>query len=100
MTYFKSGSWNCICAVCGKQVKSDEILKRWDGLLVCKSDWESRHILDFFRPTSENISVPFVSPEPEDTFVFVCYLEASQGIADTGEADCARAEISFPELEF
>lgn len=72
--YFKSGSWNAICMVCGVQYKSDEILKRWDGLLVCKNDWEPRHSLDFLRATPERGSVPFVSPEPTDVFVTVPYI--------------------------
>ena len=90
--YYKAGTWNCICQVCGKQVKSDEIVKRWDGLLVCRSDFEPRHSLDFIRAIPERGTVPFVSPEPDDLIIFVCYIEASQGRADVGEADCAITE--------
>ncbi len=96
MSYFKSGTWNVICMVCGREYKSDQILKRWDGLLVCKDDFETRHIADFIRPFSERSDVPFSNPEPEDSFIYVCYIEQSQGIADVGEADCARADITFP----
>lgn len=96
MTYFKSGTWNIICAVCGRQYKSDEILKRWDGVFVCKDDFEVRHVADFIRPTIERSSVPFQNPDSDDTFVYVCYLEQSQGRASVGEADCARADITLP----
>ena len=94
--YYKAGTWNCICEVCGTQVKSDEIIKRWDGRLVCRLCFEPRHSLDFIRAIPDNNTVPFVAPEPTDTFIYVCYLEASQGIADTGQADCARADIVIP----
>lgn len=93
--YYKAGSWNVICAVCGIQYKSDEIRKRWDGLLVCKQDYEDRNILDFTRVKPEMGSVPFSNPDtnsPDSDFIFVCYIEASQGLADTGQADCAQAD--------
>lgn len=90
--YFKSGVWNCICDVCGREYKSNEVRKRWDGLMVCPNDYEDRHILDFIRVPPERGSVPWVAPECDDVFVYVCYLEASQGIADTGQANCARAD--------
>lgn len=73
-TYYKAGEWNVICQSCGKQLKSSEILKRWDGLLVCKNDFEFRHPLDFLKTTAEKSSVPFESPEPTDTFVSVPYI--------------------------
>jgi hypothetical protein len=100
MTYFKSGTWNCICHVCGGQFKSDEILKRWDGHLVCRDDFEVRHIADFLRPITEKNTIPFVSPEPTDSFIYICYLEQSQGRADVGEADCARADITLPMFTY
>lgn len=87
MTYFKSGTWNVICAVCGGEYKSDEILKRWDGLLVCKDDFEVRHVADFIRPITEHSSVPFSNPEPADVFVVVPYrTSAIAGIAVAGIA--------------
>lgn len=95
-SYYKAGTWNCICEVCGSQVKSDEIIKRWDGRLVCRADFEPRHSLDFIRAIPDNNTVPFVAPEGEDVYVFVCYLEYSQGIADLGQADCARADYVLP----
>lgn len=97
-TYYKAGTWNVICQVCGRKYKSDQIRKRWDGLLVCDEDYENRHILDFLRAHPEMGSVPYASQENTDEFIFVCYLEQSQGIADTGTADCARADIVLTHL--
>lgn len=91
--YFKSGSWNVICAVCGVQYKSDQIRKRWDGLLVCSEDYENRNILDFTRVKPEMGSVPFSNPDPiTDTFISVIYVTAYFGAADFGQADYAKAD--------
>lgn len=67
--YFKSGTWNVICDVCGRQYKSDEVMKRWDGLMVCKADFENRHPLDFIRVRNDVHTVPFVRDEGTNTFI-------------------------------
>lgn len=99
MSYFKSGTWNCICQVCGSEYKSDEMVKRWDGLLVCKDDFEVRHSLDFIRAVPERSAVPFTAPEPTDEFIVVPYLQLTQGLADIGGADLALADVSLPGLQ-
>lgn len=97
--YFKAGTWNCICTVCGKQVKSDEIVKRWDGLLVCRDDFEVRHSLDFIRARPEKGMVPFTAPEPTDTFVdVICPYPRQYAMADIGTADCANADRIYTTL--
>lgn len=98
MSYYKAGTWNCICALCGAEFKSDEMIKRWDGVLVCKADFETRHIADFLRAVPEHGSVPFTAPEPEDVFVVVPYLYSRQGQADIGVADLAGADFYNPNL--
>lgn len=90
--YYKPGCWNVVCSVCGVQFKSDEIKKRWDGALVCKDDWEPRHILDFIKPKPERAGVPYAAPEPADTFVTVFYYGLMFGQADIGGADFAQAD--------
>lgn len=39
-TYLRLGDWNAICDVCGQKYKASQLMKRWDGLMVCKEDWE------------------------------------------------------------
>lgn len=80
-----------MCAVCGVKFKSDEIKKRWDGLLVCKEDFENRNILDFTRVKPEMGSVPYSNPEVPDQFIFFCYIDNRLGGADNYTADCMQA---------
>lgn len=61
MTTHRSGSYvyNAICDVCGWQFKSTELRQRWDGYMVCDKDWETRNILDFYRPRNDNHKLPW-----------------------------------------
>lgn len=63
----KLGDWNAICDVCGFKKKASELRKRWDGLMVCEDDWETRHPSDLYRfPTSTESIVPWTKPESSD----------------------------------
>ena len=83
------GVWSAICDVCGFKYKSTELRKRWDGLMVCDDDFETRHPQDFIRTRSERIVPPWTRPEPEDTFSLFCDAWTSSSYADYGTADCA-----------
>lgn len=93
-TYYKAGSWNAVCQSCGFRFKAQQLMKRWDGLMVCEKDYELDHPQKYLRVKPDNQTVPFVSPE-QDSFIFVCDLEGSTGMADMATADCARADISI-----
>lgn len=41
MSYIPGGTYG-ICDVCGFQYRLRELKKRWDGLMVCKSDFDPR----------------------------------------------------------
>ena len=62
-TYHKKGSWNAICDVCGFEFKSHELKQRWDGMRVCKEDWEARHPSDFQRSKAPKAPIPWASPD-------------------------------------
>ena len=79
--YYKAGEWNLICDVCGKKIKAGEAKHRWDGFVVCPSDFEYRHEQDFVRARQDKISVPFSRPIPTLTYTNVSYI-------DTGNAIC------------
>jgi len=64
------GQWNAICDVCGFKFKSGDLRPRWDGIMVCAEDWETRHPSDFQRGVTDDPSVPWTrqdSNADEDT---------------------------------
>lgn len=61
------GQWNAECDVCGFKFKSGDLKERWDGLYVCRDDWEERHPSDFFRARQEDQSTPWTRPEDSIT---------------------------------
>lgn len=91
---WKPGRWSVICDVCGFRYHSDKLKKRWDGLMVCQQDMETRHPQEFLRVQPEKIVPPWVRPESSDTLTYICYLWALSGYADLAEADCARADYA------
>jgi hypothetical protein len=65
-----SGNWNALCDSCGRKFKALDLLKRWDGLMVCQEDWETRHPQTLLKVQREKITVPFVRPYPaQDSYV-------------------------------
>lgn len=85
------GNWKVACHVCGMWHPSSEIKKRWDGLLVCEKDWETRHPQTLIKVRGETAVPSFVSKDPTDSFTLVCDINTSSGYADMGVADCAKA---------
>lgn len=71
--YYKKGDWNCICDVCGFKRKASEMQQRWDGVMVCREDWEPRQPQDFVRGVGDAMAVPFTRPDTPPTFVSVTF---------------------------
>jgi hypothetical protein len=64
------GNWNALCDSCGRKFKALDLKQRWDGLMVCQEDWESRHPQTLLKVQREKIAVPFARPYPAtDTYV-------------------------------
>ena len=85
--YLELGSWNAICDQCGVKRKSSQLTKRWDGLIVCKTEvrpgcYETRHPQDFVRTVVDDQHVAFSRPEPADQFTSVTYVDRSVGVQD------------------
>lgn len=78
--YYKSGEWNVICDCCGFKFKSGQLQKRWDGFMVCKDDWETRHPLDFIKAPNPQQALPWTRPQPDDVFVDVPYIDDDVGV--------------------
>ena len=92
-TWYKPGDWSAICDVCGFKFKASELKKRWDGMYVCKDDFETRHPSDFVHPIRPEPILPWTRPEQTDVFVDAnyCTPEGRQGVAGYGQANCAIA---------
>ena len=60
------GSYSAICDVCGLKYKASELMKRWDGAMVCKWDYETRHPQEFVRAKRDNPVLPFIRPDSTD----------------------------------
>jgi hypothetical protein len=67
-TYVR-GDWKAICDVCGRLYKGSQLRARWDGMMVCKDDWEPRHPQDFVRGVADVQAPPWTRPEPADKFI-------------------------------
>lgn len=93
---YKPGQWKAICDVCGFEFYSSELKKRWDGLMVCSSDFEHDHPQKYLRVKEEYNSVPWTRVEPADTFIFVCYEYGTYAYAGIAEAGCAKAGKNSP----
>lgn len=66
---FVPGDFYRICDVCGFKVRASETRKRWDGLMVCRPDWEPRHPQDGVRGRVDKQRVPNPRPEAPDRFI-------------------------------
>lgn len=87
-TWFKSGSWNAICDICGEKHKAEKLLTRWDGLKTCSACWEVRHPQELIRPIKERNSVPWTRPRPDDLSVNICTLFGVTAVSGQAVAGC------------
>ena len=72
--YYVPGDYNVVCDVCSKKIKAQDAKQRWDGLIVCPSDFEHRHEQDYVRARTDKITVPFTRPIPPLTFTNISYI--------------------------
>jgi hypothetical protein len=66
--YIRGDFWR-VCDVCGFDYRASQTSKRWDGLIVCREDFEPRHPQDFVRGRIDRQNVP--NPRPEGVPVFI-----------------------------
>lgn len=97
-TYFSSGKWNIICDVCGFKFKSNEVKRRWDGLIVCQNDFEHDHPQKFIRVKADGLPVSPIRERPEEVFAAFCDVYTIQSVADVGTADCMLAGYYNPSV--
>ena len=68
-TYYKKGSHNIICDVCGGKFKFDQVKKDWRGLVVCSHDFENDHPQKYIRVRESGLAVTEIRNRPTDVFV-------------------------------
>lgn len=78
-----SYQYNVVCDVCNFVYKNHELRKRWDGLMVCKYDWEPRHPMDFFKPRNDTHVLPYVK---DDVLKIRCHASISADATPTLDA--------------
>lgn len=94
--YLKDGSWNVICDVCGQKFKTEQTLKRWDGLVVCKKDWEPRHPQELIRmPVETGQAVPDARPDTQPNYIGPNYINI---YVDAGYTENQGMQTYFVEL--
>jgi len=80
--------WNAICDVCGFEFLSGKLEKRWDGMMVCKDDFELRHPLDYLKNRMEmSQRLPWIAQEPADIFIGPTYIETGNNTVPDGTFD-------------
>ena len=92
--YFVSGEWNITCDVCSKKIKASEAYNRWDGLLVCREDFEQRHEQDFVKARQDKITVPYTRPILEYVFTdveYICTIDGKTAMAGLAVPGCVLA---------
>lgn len=66
--FWKRGQWLVICDVCGMKYHSADLKERWDGLMVCRQDWNPRQPQDFVRGIPDPQAVPWSRPDVPPPF--------------------------------
>ena len=61
-----SYEYSALCDVCKFKYKASQLRQRWDGLMVCPQDWETRHPMDFYRPINDVHELPFIRSNVSD----------------------------------
>lgn len=88
---YRPGQHWITCQVCGQVYRPKDTRRRWDGAIVCKWDYETRHPQEFVRATKDTFAAQgLVNPEPTDKFVtWTCTTRSA--IAGMAIVGCAIA---------
>ena len=74
---YNSGNWKAVCDSCGRIFPASELQQRWDGLKVCRWDYEIRQPQDFVKGQADKITPAYVRVEPANTFRVRDYVSTS-----------------------
>ncbi len=88
MAIHGSYEYNALCQSCKFKVPASSLRLRWDGLWVCKDDWEPRHPSDFYRNRNDTHKLPFILSDDgsDSTRTWACTVSGGVTTAPvTGE---------------
>lgn len=86
------GDFKRICDRCGFVFRASQTLKTWDGLWVCREDFETRHPQDFVRGRLDIQNVP--DPRPEQVNSIIGPLTTALSAAATTSSTSLSVESS------
>lgn len=69
MSYYPSyvsGDFKALCMRCGRLFKGSQLKQTWDGLWVCKEDWEPKHTQLLVTGVKDDQRPPFVFHSTDD----------------------------------
>jgi len=95
-----SFDYNAICDSCGLQYKASQLKKRWDGLMVCKDDWEQRHISDFYYTRNDTHILPYIRTKEAYKAVTKLGSVASTSSNGTTTVNIGHALFCTPDASF
>lgn len=75
--YRVPGGHNAICDVCGFKFKGSELRKRWDNLMVCGADYETRHPQDFVRGIIDRQTPGYIRDQVEPVYITMAPSDGS-----------------------
>lgn len=93
--YLVLGSWNAICAQCGRKRKADQ-MKRLppgvpaSGMYVCPEHYDSRQPQDFVRGVPDKMTPPWVQ-SISDAFIYTCDLQTRMAMTGVAISGCAES---------
>ncbi len=67
--YWKAGGAWGICDRCGQKFRHADLRKEWNGLMVCREDYDPRHPQEGLRGIKENTAVRDARPPQPDNFL-------------------------------
>ena len=95
--HFIMGQWNVACSMCGKERKSGDMVKNWQGQWRCPEHNEERHPQDFVREIAKE-SVPDFVQNPEDVDLETCTPDSISALPGHGIAGCVIAGFVYPTV--
>ncbi len=84
------GDYYAYCDVCGRRFFASRLVLRWDGLRVCRKDWEARPAQEFVKGIPDPVPPPWVRPEPATVYELYCTAAGSSAMAGEAVSGCMR----------